>query len=185
MDKTGLIYEYKGSRPRLGKNVFVAPTAIVLGNVEIGEASNVWFHTVIRGDVNAVMIGSHTNIQDHCMLHVTSDSYPLYVGNRVIVGHRAVLHGCTIGDNVLIGIGALVLDGAVVERGAIVAAGAVVTPGTVIPSNAVAMGAPAKVTRSRTSQERANHEATIYKYEAYALHFSEWVHQFPHTFEDK
>jgi len=177
MQHTGMIYEYKGIRPRLGKDVLVAPNAVILGDVHIGDASNIWFHTVIRGDVNSVRIGSHTNIQDHCMLHVTADRYPLFVGDRVIVGHRVVLHGCTIADDALIGIGALVLDGAVVETGALVAAGAVVPPGAVIPANAVAMGCPATVRRSCSAEDRAYHNANLAKYEAYAHHFSEWVHR--------
>ncbi len=98
-----------------------------------------------RGDVHSIKIGRKTNIQDHCMLHVTGGRFPLNIGDGVIVGHRATLHGCTVHDNALIGVGALVLDGAVVEEGAIVAAGAVVTPGSTIPSNRVAVGIPSAV----------------------------------------
>ena len=127
------IYEYNGVRPRIGENVFLAPGVVVLGDVEIGEGSNLWFYTVVRGDVYPIKIGRKTNIQDHCMLHVTGGRFPLIIGDGVIVGHRAVLHGCTVHDNALIGIGALVLDGSVVEEGAIVAAGAVVTPGSTVP----------------------------------------------------
>ncbi len=172
-----MIYEYKGHSPRLGKNVFIAPTAVVLGDVEIGDASNVWFHTVIRGDVNSVRIGTYTNIQDHCMLHVTGEEWPLFIGERVIVGHGATLHGCTIEDDALIGIAAVVLDGAVVHKGAIVAAGALVPPAAVIPPNAVAMGAPATVRRLCTAEEQAYHEQNLAKYEAYARNFFHWARE--------
>jgi gamma-carbonic anhydrase len=170
-----MIYEYKGIRPKLGKDVFLAPGVILLGDVEIGDGSNLWFYTVARGDVNTIRIGQKTNIQDQCMLHVTGAKFPLTLGDRVIVGHRVVLHGCTIGDDALIGIGASVLDGAVVEPGAIVAAGAVVTPGTVIPSNKVAVGIPARPTREPTEEERAFHQVNLMKYHEYGRKFSQLV----------
>jgi carbonic anhydrase/acetyltransferase-like protein (isoleucine patch superfamily) len=113
------------------------------------------------------------------MLHVTTDRFPLTVGSGVIVGHRAVLHGCTIGDDVLIGIGALVLDGAVVEPGAIVAAGAVVSPGTVIPANTVAVGIPARPTREPTEQERTAHKLNSAAYQQYGRDFQELVRKLP------
>jgi carbonic anhydrase/acetyltransferase-like protein (isoleucine patch superfamily) len=168
-----MIYEYKGMRPRLGKDVFIAPGAVVLGDVEIGDRSNLWFQTVARGDVNSIRVGEDTNVQDLSMLHVTSVHYPLNIGNRVIVGHRVVLHGCTIHDDVLIGIGALVLDGAVVEPGATVAAGAVVTPGTVIPANRLAVGIPARPTREVTHEEREFNKINFAKYREYGRHFHE------------
>jgi gamma-carbonic anhydrase len=168
-----MIYEYKGVRPQLGREVFLAPGVIVLGDVEIGDFSNLWFYTVARGDVHKIRIGASTNIQDHCMLHVTGGRYPLTVGDGVIVGHRAVLHGCTIHDNALIGIGALVLDGAVVEEGAIVAAGAVVSPGTVIPANRLAVGVPARPTREPSGEERDFHKINLAKYQEYSRTFHE------------
>ncbi|MFC1835605.1 gamma carbonic anhydrase family protein [Thermodesulfobacteriota bacterium] len=170
-----MIYEYKGIRPKLAKNVFLAPGVILLGDVEIGEGSNLWFYTVARGDVNHIRIGRDTNIQDHCMLHVTGGKFPLVVGDGVIAGHRAVLHGCTIHDGVLIGIGALVLDGAVVEEGAMVAAGAVVAPGSVIPADTVALGVPAKPTRAPTAEERAFHKKNCMNYRNYGLNFRDLV----------
>jgi carbonic anhydrase/acetyltransferase-like protein (isoleucine patch superfamily) len=174
-----MIYEYKGIRPKLGNNVFLAPGVIVLGDVEIGDESNLWFYTVARGDVNFIRIGHRTNIQDHCVLHVTSGKFPLILGDRVIAGHRAVLHGCVIGDDALVGIGALVLDGAVVEPGAIVAAGAVVAPGSVIPANRVAVGIPARPTREATDEERAFHQVNSMKYREYARQFSDLVREAP------
>ncbi len=167
-----MIYEYKGVKPRLGKNVFLAPGTIILGDVEIGDNTNIWFYTVARGDVNHIRIGADTNIQDLCMLHVTSVKYPLTIGDRVIIGHRVVVHGCTINDDALIGIGALVLDGAVVEPGAIVAAGAVVPPNALIPEGMVAAGVPAKPIR-KVSQEEKNFNITnSLKYKNYAGNFN-------------
>lgn len=177
-----MIYEYKGMRPRLGKDVFIAPGAVVLGDVEIGDGSNLWFHTIARGDVHHIRIGKHANIQDLCMLHVTGGRFPLTIGDRVIVGHRVVLHGCTIHDDVLIGIGALVLDGAVVEPGAIVGAGAVVTPGTVIPANRLAVGIPARPTREPTEEERAFNSVNAMRYSEYGRLFYELTREIePHT----
>lgn len=170
-----MIYEHDGIRPRLGKDVFLAPGVILLGDVEIGDGSNLWFYTVARGDVNNIRIGRMSNIQDHCMLHVTGGRFPLTVGDRVIVGHRSVLHGCTVEDDVLVGIGALVLDGAIVEQGAVVAAGAVVTPGTRIPKHTVAMGAPARPSRETTDEERAFHAQNLAKYHEYGRNFPNLV----------
>lgn len=168
-----MIYEYKDMKPRLGEDVFLAAGVVVLGDVEIGDGSSIWFNTVIRGDVNRVRIGKKTNVQDLCMLHVTTGRFPLTLGDGVIVGHRVVLHGCTIHDNALIGIGALVLDGAVVEEGAIVAAGAVVTPGTIIPANRVAVGIPARPTREPTPEEKSFHQINLSRYNEYARNFGE------------
>ncbi|MEW6114455.1 MAG: gamma carbonic anhydrase family protein, partial [Thermodesulfobacteriota bacterium] len=172
---SSMIYEYKGIRPKLGKNVFLAPGVIVLGDVEIADNASLWFYTVARGDVNSIRIGQETNVQDHCVLHVTYQRWPLYLGNRVVVGHRAALHGCTIQDDVLVGIGALVLDGAVVEQGAIVAAGAVVAPGTIIPANKVAVGVPARPARDASEEDRATHRGNLARYRDYARNFSELV----------
>jgi gamma-carbonic anhydrase len=174
-----MIFRYKGKSPRIGKDVFLAPGVIILGDVEIGDYSNLWFHTVVRGDVNSIRIGVRTNIQDHCMLHVTGERFPLSIGSGVIVGHRAVLHGCTVDDNALIGIGALVLDGAVVEHDAIVAAGAVVTPGTVIRADTVAVGIPARAARNPTDEEKAFHRVNLVRYEQYGKRFHELVQPIP------
>ncbi len=169
--KATMIYEYKGIRPRMADSAFLAPGVIVLGDVEIGEESNLWFYTVVRGDVYPITIGKAVNIQDHCMLHVTGGRFPLTIGDGVIVGHRAVLHGCAIHPGALIGIGALVLDGAVVERGAMVAAGAVVAPGTVIPASMVAAGVPARPIREVTEEEKASNMTNCLRYQEYGRQF--------------
>lgn len=142
-----IIGAYKGISPRLHPSVLVLDGAAIIGDVEIGEGSSVWPGTVIRGDVCHVRIGARTNVQDGAVIHVTTDTNPTIVGDDVTVGHRAVLHGCTIKDRCLIGIGAIVLDGAEVGPDAFVGAGALVTPGTVVPPGTLYLGAPAKLKR--------------------------------------
>lgn len=145
---------YGGVGPRLGRRVFLAPSAVVTGDVELGDDVSFWFHTVARGDVNWIRIGARTNVQDGAVLHVSHRTHPLSIGEGVVIGHAAVLHGCTVEDGALIGIGARVLDGAVVETGAQVGAGALVTPGTRIPAGHLALGLPAKVARPLTAEEQ-------------------------------
>jgi carbonic anhydrase/acetyltransferase-like protein (isoleucine patch superfamily) len=141
-----VLIAFDGIVPKCHDGVFVADGAVVIGDVEIGEESSVWFHTVIRGDIHRIRIGRRTNVQDHCTLHVTRND-PLAVGSHVTIGHRAVVHGCTVEDLSLIGIGAVVLDGAVVGRGSVIGAGAVVTPGTVVPPHSLVLGVPGKVVK--------------------------------------
>jgi len=141
------------SRPRLGARVFLAPGAVVTGDVTLGDDVSFWFHTVARGDVHWIRIGARTNVQDGTVLHVTHETHPLDIGTDVVIGHQAVLHGCTVEDGALIGIGARVLDGAVVERGAQVGAGAVVAPGHKVPAGHLALGVPAKVVRPLDEDE--------------------------------
>lgn len=157
-------YPYRGRTPRLGKRVFLAPTAELTGDIEVGDDASFWFHTVARGDVHWVKIGARTNIQDGAVLHVTHETHPLVVGDGVVVGHQAVLHGCTVEDGALIGIGARVLDGAVVEGGAQVGAGAVVAPGTRVPAGHLVLGIPARVHRELTDDERAKIAAIVDRY---------------------
>ena len=144
---------FKDKDPSLGEGVFIAPGALVSGAVKIGKDSSVFYNTVIRGDVNSIAIGSETNIQDNCTLHV-SRACDLEVGNGVTVGHNAVVHGCRVGDNVMIGIGAIVLDGAVIGEDSIVAAGSLVPPGKTYPPGSMIMGSPAKVTRELTPDDK-------------------------------
>lgn len=138
--------------PEVSKSVFVAPNATVLGDVAIGDASGVWFGAVVRGDSNRIRIGSRTNIQDLCVLHVDGHN-DLMIGDDVTVGHRAILHGCRISDRVLIGMGATVMNGAMIGSDSIVGAGALVTEGTEIPPGSLVIGFPAKVKRSLTDEE--------------------------------
>lgn len=147
------LHPFGKSRPRLGRRVFLAPWAVVTGNVELGDDVSFWFHTVARGDVHWIRIGARTNVQDGTVLHVTHETHPLTLGEGVVVGHAAVLHGCTVEDGALVGIGARVLDGAVVERGAQVGAGALVPPGARIPAGHLALGVPARVRRPLSEEE--------------------------------
>lgn len=149
-----MIQPYKGIYPTIHPTVFIVDSAIIIGDVEIGEYSSVWFNAVIRGDVNYIRIGERTNVQDLCMLHVTKDIYPLILENDITIGHSVTLHGCVIKDRCLIGMGATILDGAVVEEDCIIGAGALVTEGTVIESGTLAVGVPARPKRQLTREER-------------------------------
>ncbi|MFL6193345.1 MAG: gamma carbonic anhydrase family protein [Thermoanaerobaculia bacterium] len=160
------VHPFQGRWPTLGARVFLAPGAHVVGDIILGDDVSFWFHTVARGDVNFIRIGARTNIQDGTVLHVTHVRHPLVIGAGVVVGHQAVLHGCTIEDGALIGIGARVLDGAVVERGAQVGAGAVVAPGHCIPAGHLALGIPARVARPLTAEESLRIAETRDRYAA-------------------
>jgi carbonic anhydrase/acetyltransferase-like protein (isoleucine patch superfamily) len=149
-----IIRAYEGRMPRIDPSAWVAPGAAVVGDVELGVDSSVWYGCVLRGDVERIRLGHSSNIQDLGMVHVTSGRFPALIGDRVTVGHRAVVHGCRVGDEALIGIGAVVLDGAEIGEGALVAAGAVVTPGSVIAPRSLAMGIPARVVRELSDAER-------------------------------
>lgn len=161
------LFPYNNLFPKTGKDVFLAPGVKIIGDVEIGDYSNIWYNTVIRGDVHYVKIGSYTNVQDSSMLHVTNGKFPLNIGSKVTIGHSVKLHGCTLYDLCLVGIGAIVLDGAVVEQNSIVAAGAVVKPGFVVPEGKVVAGVPAKVVREVTDEEIKEFEISALRYVDY------------------
>jgi len=137
-----MVFEFNGKKPRIGKDVFIAPTATVVGDVEIGDGASIWYGTVVRGDSNYLKIGKNTNIQDNSTIH-TDRSGPTIIGENVAVGHNVVIHGCTIEDHCLIGIGALVLNQALVKKGSVVAAGSLVKPGQTIGPHHMVMGNPA------------------------------------------
>lgn len=159
---SALIRPFEGAHPRVDPTAWVAPGAAVLGDVEIGPESSVWYGCVVRGDVNSIHIGARTNLQDLCVVHVTKDRFSTRIGDEVTVGHRAVVHGCEVADGALIGIGAIVLDGARVGPEALVAAGALVTPGTEIPARVLTMGSPARVVRELSVDElREQRERTL------------------------
>ena len=151
-----MILPFQGKYPRIDETAFVAESAYIIGDVEIGENSSVWFGTVIRGDTHRIRIGNRTNIQDNSVIHATEALYPTIIEDDVVVGHGVALHGCTLKRGCLIGIGAIVLDNTVVGEGAIVGAGSVVTEGTVIPAGTLAMGVPAKVKRKLNQKEIAD-----------------------------
>jgi carbonic anhydrase/acetyltransferase-like protein (isoleucine patch superfamily) len=145
---SGLILPFKGVHPRIAATAFLAPTAVVIGDTEIGEDTSLWFGVIVRGDVNVIRIGARTNIQDGTIVHAATDTFGTYIGADVTIGHAAVIHACTIADRAFIGIKAVVMDGAVVETGAmVVAAGALVGPGKRVPSGELWAGSPARFRR--------------------------------------
>jgi len=168
----GLIFPHLEKEPVFGRDVFLAPSATVIGDVQAGDDVSFWFGVVARGDVNWIRIGSGTNIQDGGKLHVTTDRFPLTIGDRVSVGHGAIVHGCTIGDDCLIGIGATVLDGASIGSGSIVAAGALVPEDTQIPDGSLALGIPAKVIRPVSEEER---KRILYTAKRYVVLKNEYI----------
>jgi gamma-carbonic anhydrase len=147
------VIPFRGVTPLLGEAVFLAPFSVVVGDVILGERSSLWYQTVIRGDVNFVRIGRRVNLQDHTVIHVTTDTFPVRIGDDVSIGHAAVVHGATLGDGCLVGIGARVLDGATIGAEAIVAAGSVIPPGMEVPARMLAIGSPARVQRALTPEE--------------------------------
>ena len=150
-------------KPRLGKGVYIARSAIVLGDVKLGDYSSVWYNAVLRGDINRIVVGHHTNIQDNAVLHL-ADEYACILGNYVTVGHSAIVHACKIGDEVLVGMGAVILDGAVVGRQSLIGAKALVKQGMKIPPGSLVLGAPAKVVRKLAPGERVGLKYWATKY---------------------
>ena len=150
-------------KPRLGKGVYLASSAVVVGDVKMGDGSSAWYGAVLRGDINRIVVGHHTNIQDNAVLHL-ADELPCVLGNYVTVGHSAIVHACRIGDEVLIGMGAIILDGAVVGKQSLIGAKALVTQGMKIPPGSLVLGAPSKVVRKLTPKERAGLKWWAQKY---------------------
>ena len=153
-----LIRKVRGHEPVIGENTFLAETAVILGDVTIGRDCSIWYNAVLRGDVNRIVIGDRTNIQDGVVLHTLYDGSPhpsqTIIGSDVSVGHNAVIHGCTIGDRTLIGMGTIILDGAKIGTDCIIGAGSLVTKNTVIPDGSLVMGSPAKIKRNLTWEEK-------------------------------
>ena len=154
---------FLGKRPALGRGVYIARGAVVLGDVTIGDHSSVWYNAVVRGDINRIVIGHHTNIQDNAVVHL-ADEYPCLMGNYVTVGHTAIVHACTIGDECLIGMGAVVLDGAVVGEQCLIGARALITQRMEIPPGSLVMGTPGRVVRALTPEERSGLKHWAEKY---------------------
>jgi gamma-carbonic anhydrase len=150
-----MTHSFNDISPKVHETAFIAETAVIIGDVEIGEDASIWFGSVIRGDVNYIRIGARTNIQDTTMIHVNSHTDPTVLENEITVGHRVTLHGCYVERGSLIGIGAILLDGVRVGAQSLVAAGSLLTPGTQIPPRSLVMGAPAKVKRELTADEVA------------------------------
>lgn len=167
------ILPVNGITPQIGQNVWLAPNATLVGDVQMGNDCTVWFNAVIRGDVNSISIGNNTNIQDGVVIHCTYKRHKTIIGNRVSLGHNAIVHGCTIEDNVLVGMGAILMDGVVVGEGSIIAAGAIVTQGTQIPAGSIYAGNPARFLKTVSDEHRAMIERTATNYTLYASWFQE------------
>ena len=150
-------------RPRIDASAFVAPSADVVGDVVLGEESSVWYGCVLRGDIAPIRVGRGTNIQDLSVVHV-DEGHPALIGDRVGIGHRAIIHGCGVGDDCLVGMGAVILTGAVIGRGSLVAAGAVVTEGMEVPPGSLVVGLPAKVVRTVDGDLRGRMRRTVEDY---------------------
>jgi len=162
-----MIHPYRGIVPKLHPTVYIVDSAEIIGDVDIGKDSSVWYNAVIRGDVNYIRIGERTNIQDGCLLHVRHEKYPLIIGSNVTMGHGAIAHACTINDYCLIGMGAIVLDNAKINSYTLVAAGAIVLNDAIIPEGVLVAGVPAKVMRRLTDQERTMLEESAQNYVDY------------------
>lgn len=172
----GLIIPFKGKAPKIAPDAFIAPTATIIGDVEIGPGASIWFGCILRGDVNSIRVGRNTNLQDGTVVHVNSDragegGMPTFIGDGVVIGHAALIHACTIKDGAFIGMRATVMDQAIVESGAMVAGGATVTPGKIVKSGQLWAGYPAKYMRDLTDAELADIPWTAEHYRALGAHY--------------
>ena len=148
-----MIKAFQNMVPKFKKNVYIAETATVIGDVMLGDEVNIWFGAVLRGDMHCIRVDSRTNIQDNAVVHVTTDVSPTYIGSGVTVGHGAIIHGCTIKDNCMIGMGSIVMDDAIVGSGSLIGAGSLVPPNMTIPEKSLVVGIPGKVIREVTDEE--------------------------------
>jgi carbonic anhydrase/acetyltransferase-like protein (isoleucine patch superfamily) len=162
-----MIYRYKNYLPEIDSSAFIAPSADVIGRIKIGRDASLWFNVTARADVHHIEIGWESNVQDNSMLHVTNNVYPLYIGNRVTIGHSVTMHGCRINDNTLVGMSAVILDGAEIGEFSIVAAGALVREGQKFPPGVLIAGFPAVVKRELTQAEKEKNLKYAANYVAY------------------
>ncbi len=162
MSSTLLTFE--GRSPTVAPDSWIAPTAVLIGDVTVGERSGIWFHCVLRGDTNFIRIGARTNIQDGTIIHVNAGEFPTVIGDDVTVGHAAIIHACTLHDRAFVGMGATVLDGAVIEEGGMLAAGALLTPNKRIGRNELWQGSPARLARVMGHEERTRFDQNAIHY---------------------
>lgn len=167
-----VILPVKDKAPRFGNNCFIAENATIVGDVVMGDECSIWFTAVVRGDVNAIQIGSRTNIQDGAVIHCTYEKAATSIGNNVSIGHRAIVHGCTVEDDVLIGMGAIVMDHAVIQKGCIIAAGAVVLENTICEAGHIYAGIPARRIKKISDEQIENLKRTAGNYVMYSNWFS-------------
>lgn len=159
-----IILSYRGVWPTIADDAFIAPGAVIIGDVVIGPRTSVWFGCVIRGDVHEIRIGAGTNIQDGTIVHVSKGTFGTYIGDDITIGHKALIHACTLETGCFIGMGAMLMDGSVVEGGAMVAAGAMVTPGKRVPAGELWAGSPARLKRALTAEDTAGWPAQAARY---------------------
>ena len=162
------LYPFRGIGPRVHPSAWIAPTAAVIGDVEIGARSSVWYACVLRGDSNFIRVGAGTNIQDGTIVHINRHDFPTIIGNDVSIGHAAIVHACTLHDRAFVGMGATVLDGCVIEEGGMIGAGALLPPGKRIGRNELWLGSPARLIRVMSTEERAKWDETASHYAALA-----------------
>lgn len=162
-----IVRAYEGKEPRIGARVFVAESAALIGDVELGDDCSIWYGAVLRGDVHRIRVGARTNIQDNCVVHVTAGTHATTIAEEVTIGHAAIVHGCTIERGALIGMGSRVLDGAIVGELALIGAGALVPEGMSVPPRTLAVGVPARVKRELTADEIARLEQSWKNYVGY------------------
>jgi carbonic anhydrase/acetyltransferase-like protein (isoleucine patch superfamily) len=167
----GPVFSLDGVTPTIAPDAFIAPSAAVIGDVVIGAETGIWFHCLVRGDMNSIRIGARTNIQDGTIIHVDSGEARTFIGDDVTVGHNAVIHACTLKNRAFVGIGATVLDGAVIEEGGLLGAGGLLTPGKVIGPNELWTGSPAKLRRVMDAEERRRFDRNAEVYRALAKQF--------------
>lgn len=168
-----MLVELDGTRPQVHPSAYVHSSVHVIGDVVVGPESSLWFGTVVRGDVHSIRIGARTNIQDNSVVHVTRERYATFIGDDVTVGHRAVVHGCRVGDRCLIGIGAIVMDGVEVGDDCLIGAGALVPPGMHVPPGSVVLGTPGRVAREIRPAEREHILVTARHYADQAARYRE------------
>lgn len=171
-----MIYELGNERVTLGAGAYVAPSADVIGRVVLGARASVWFQAVLRGDNEIIAVGDDSNVQDGCVLH-TDPGFPLTIGRQVTVGHKAMLHGCTIGDATLIGINAVVLNGAVIGNHCLIGANALITQGQHVPDNSLVLGSPGKVIRPLNEEEAGRLSVSATRYVEKGRFFRERLKQ--------
>lgn len=166
-----LIKSVRGFTPKIGSDCFLAETAVLIGEVEMGEHCSIWYNAVVRGDVNSITIGDYSNIQDGAVIHGTYQRAKTVIGQHVSIGHNAIVHGCTLEDYVLVGMGAIIMDDAVIGAGSFIAAGAVVLQGTIVPPGMLYAGVPAKPIRPVDEKLKQIIERTSLNYPMYASWF--------------
>lgn len=174
-----VILPYKGAKPKIAAEAWIAPNAVVTGDVEIGPRSSIWFGCTVRGDVDIVRIGAGTNLQDNSVIHVTNEKFGTFIGDDILIGHMCLIHGCTIHDRATIGMQSCIMDGAVIEAEAMVAGGSLVTPGKVVKSRQLWAGRPAKYMRDLSDDDIAEYLVATKLYAEHAETYRREISESP------